>query len=293
MANKPHCYSYVGASSVVDSRLSRTTTGYYFPTHPCCLIPIDRPVFRFPAAFCNLQFTSEGSSRALALVRRSEAPVSRESGLESRPTRELHFPASSAEASVTNEDHFMKPKASFLSPFASIASASFIFFCLPRRSLPRSRSEETDLRHAVAVARARRPRCVAVAQDIESTLGGRKDMSTVAALRQRRRPEAYMIRIRPRKSPQWASFSGEVLPHDNDVLKNPGASQPGSNVRVENENEVDIFLLLVSPLCEETSRRMKAAGSDYTLLTSVPRPSVPAMPTWISFPARPRTPRSL
>ena len=36
------------------------------------------------------------------------------------------------------------------------------------------------------------------------------------------------------------------------------------------------MVLLVSPLCEETSRRMKAAGSDYTLLTLVPvRPSLP------------------
>ena len=139
MANKPHCYSYVGASSVVDSRLSRTTTGYYFPTHPCCLIPIDRPVFRFPAAFCNLQFTSEGSSRALALVRRSEAPVSRESGLESRPTRELHFPASSAEASVTNEDHFMKPKASFPPSLRSLLLRSSFSVCLAGRYLGRGR----------------------------------------------------------------------------------------------------------------------------------------------------------
>ena len=86
----------------------------YFPTHPCCLIPIDRPVFRFPAAFCNLQFTSEGAGGARALVRRSEAPVSRESSSRDLNQGRLgQFPANSAEASVTNEDHFMKPKASF------------------------------------------------------------------------------------------------------------------------------------------------------------------------------------
>ena len=90
---------------------------------------------------------------------------------------------------------------------------------------------------------------------------------------------------------------GLLFPHDKNVLKNPGAYKTASSKQTKYMLKVKMrlmfFVLLVSPLCEETSRRMKAAGSDYTLLTSVPRPSVPAMPTWISFPARPRTPRSL
>ena len=40
----------------------------YFPTYPCCLSPIDRPVFRFPAAFCKLR--KEGAVLVLLFVAR-------------------------------------------------------------------------------------------------------------------------------------------------------------------------------------------------------------------------------